>query len=323
MFAWFGVASLALSSGALINVTAQGEQACPSVAQIEAALSLHLPGMVTASAAPGDVGVMRLEVRGAAGAPTIVLFDDRGTARLSRRLESSHTANDCAALAETVAIIVERYLDELDVGRGDPRPPAALEAPAAPQPVRVGLAALARARSGREGAGALGAELEFSLHKGLTRLLGARGLAGIALCLGGGVPEPLRWPALGSRRAGEGEAREFWASLAVGPAWELGGRGRHLLGGRGGAALALKGAARTEPDASDRRWAVQPWVHAEAFYRWHPGRRWFVHVALTGRVALVRHELVLEGPEMGAADRVVDRTPRVFADFGLGAGFAF
>jgi hypothetical protein len=123
--------------------------------------------------------------------------------RLFRTLARPGTphASDCAALAETVAIIVQRYLEEvelpeLEAARKNPAirvPPPAPPPPPPPPPVVVASPVRARARwdislgiSQRLASQMAGLE-PYDLRLSLARTLGARVDSGFLVRLWGGV----------------------------------------------------------------------------------------------------------------------------------------
>jgi hypothetical protein len=131
---------VALASAAAIAILmpAGPDDGCPSPRQVSEAMNAHLPGMVLPlGRAPGP-NVLRLSVTSEAGGTLRVdLSDPDGGALLRRRVEPDTGPRakpaECAALAETAALIVDRYWHE--VGYEVPPPPAPPKAPPAqPKP---------------------------------------------------------------------------------------------------------------------------------------------------------------------------------------------
>jgi hypothetical protein len=113
-----------------ILMTAGPDEGCPSPRQVADALSAHLPGMVLPLGHATGPTTLRLTVTTeAAGAMRLDLVDPEGGPLLHRWLPASEHAHsgDCPALAETAALIVERYWHE--VGYDVP-----IETPPAPKP---------------------------------------------------------------------------------------------------------------------------------------------------------------------------------------------
>src|SRR5579871_5914539 len=112
-------------------MTAGPDDGCPSPRQIADALSAHLPGMVLPLGHATGPTTLRLTVAtDAAGAMRLDLADPEGGPLLHRSLPAPEKryAGDCPALAETAALIVDRYWHE--VGYDVP----AAEAPTPPRP---------------------------------------------------------------------------------------------------------------------------------------------------------------------------------------------
>jgi len=132
---------VALASAAAIAILmpAGPDDGCPSPRQVSEAVNAHLPGMVLPlGRAPGP-NVLRLSVTSEAGGPLRVdLSDPDGGALLRRRVEPDTGPRakpaDCAALAETAALIVDRYWHEVGFEVPAPPPAAPKPAPAPPKP---------------------------------------------------------------------------------------------------------------------------------------------------------------------------------------------
>jgi hypothetical protein len=111
----------------IIAVSVAPEQACPASRQVTEALSARLPGVVLPYGQAARPGMVRLGVAVDATAIRIDLADPDGAPLLHRALPA-RGPGDCAALADTIALIIERYWREV----GYDAPP--LQAPAAPTP---------------------------------------------------------------------------------------------------------------------------------------------------------------------------------------------
>lgn len=120
-----------------------GYDGCPSSAEVERALRARLPG---AFAGRETQDILTVAVGAAEdGAVRLSIVDARGGERLRREWPARLPAlpRTCAALADTIALVVERYLEELDAGP-PPRP--------APGPqAGPGLAAAATPPAGAAG----------------------------------------------------------------------------------------------------------------------------------------------------------------------------
>jgi hypothetical protein len=92
------------------------DQGCPSPHQVTDALMARIPAVVVSGSEASNPGVLKLSVSGGSGSDPlrIEMTDPGGEARLYRNLtvaERGHS--DCGALAETVALIVDRFLHDL------------------------------------------------------------------------------------------------------------------------------------------------------------------------------------------------------------------
>ena len=118
----------------------------------------RIPAVVVSGSEASNPGVLRLAVSGGSGPDPlrIEMTDQGGEARLYRNLVvAEHNRGDCAALAETVALIVDRFLHDLGYEapptlpaplpgsrrQPDARPAAGGQRPGALRPVRGRLVA--------------------------------------------------------------------------------------------------------------------------------------------------------------------------------------
>jgi hypothetical protein len=127
--------ALASATAIAILMPAGPDDGCPTPRQVSAAVSAHLPGMVLPPGRAPGPGVLRLSVTWDAGNVLRVdLSDPDGAPLLRRRVAPEDPTGakpgDCAALAETAALIVDRYWHEV----GYEVPPAAPPAAPAPSP---------------------------------------------------------------------------------------------------------------------------------------------------------------------------------------------
>ena len=137
--------ALAPAYAIAILMTAGPDDGCPSPRQLAEALSAHLPGMVLPLGHATGPTTLRLGVStDVAGAMRLDLSDPEGGPLLHRWLPATDRAHagDCPALAETAALIVERYWHEVgyDVPletpttTAKPPPPKATAPPPPPPP---------------------------------------------------------------------------------------------------------------------------------------------------------------------------------------------
>jgi hypothetical protein len=132
------LAALVPAYAIAVLMPAGPDDGCPSPRQVDDALAAHLPGMVLSLGHPTGPTTLRLAVTtDSSGAMRLDLTDPDGGPLLHRWLPAVDHARggDCAALAETAALIVERYWHEVgyDVSPEGSRPPP--DVPSAPPPV--------------------------------------------------------------------------------------------------------------------------------------------------------------------------------------------
>lgn len=135
---------LLLTQAALVTVAPTASDACPSAARVQAALEKHAPRLLVARGDedPAKHLVLTLSPSPSTRELNLSLLDGKGRVRLYRSLPSPapDRPRDCAALADTVALIVDRYFDEVEIpspperkAASSPLPPLA-SAPASPLP---------------------------------------------------------------------------------------------------------------------------------------------------------------------------------------------
>ena len=124
----------------VIAVGVAPEQTCPGPRQVTDALTARLPGAVLPPGQPTKPGMLRLAVATeAAGGIRIDLADPEGAPLLHRVLAVTRGPGECAALADTIALIIERYWREV----GYDAPPLAPPTPPPPPPPPATAAAAA------------------------------------------------------------------------------------------------------------------------------------------------------------------------------------
>ena len=181
------------------------EDGCPSARQVSAALSEHAPAAQSTRGPDAESALtLVLPAPGTTQEPSVSLIDQQGELRLFRTLARPGAAHarDCAALADTVAIIVQRYLEEVElpeVEAARKSPPILVASPAPPSPpapVSAEPRLTMRARwdislgiSQRLASQMAGLE-PYELRLSLARRLGARMDTGLLVRLWGGVSGP-------------------------------------------------------------------------------------------------------------------------------------
>jgi hypothetical protein len=121
----------------VIAVNVSPEQTCPAPRQITDALSARLPGVMVPQGQPLKPGMLRLTVAtDSNGGIRIDLVDPDGAPLLHRVLAVTRGPNECSALADTTALIIERYWREVgyDAPPLAPPPPPPSPPPPAPAP---------------------------------------------------------------------------------------------------------------------------------------------------------------------------------------------
>jgi hypothetical protein len=295
------------------------DQGCPSPRQITDALMARIPAVVVPTYEASSPGVLRLSVSGGAGAVPlrIELTDPGGEARLYRNLTLAERGrgSECTALAETVALIVDRFLHDLGY-EAPPSPPPALKSPdenlargppaAAP---KVGNRYDLLAGGSWRGDSSIGEDdFEMALGLGLERGLGARRLA-VSLSTGLSL--------VNSGTLRDGTSARFrrvplrlglFLPLSVGPGWL-----------EPGLRLVVDWLMTSEHD--QRHTHASPGGEAVLGYRIPLVRRLFAR--LSASVGVSRPYAFTTMQDGAGAPRDVFSQPLVYAKSGLELGFSF
>jgi hypothetical protein len=131
------LAALVPAYAIAILMPAGPDDGCPSPRQVNDALAAHLPAMVLPLGhATGPTTLHLAVTTDAAGAMRLDLTDPEGGPLLHRWLPAAERSRglDCTALAETAALIVERYWHEVgyDVAIEPQKPPPPMPPPPPP-----------------------------------------------------------------------------------------------------------------------------------------------------------------------------------------------
>jgi len=199
------LAALVPAYAIAILMPAGADDGCPSPRQVDEALTAHLPGMVLPLGHATGPTTLRLAVTtDAAGAMRLDLTDPEGGPLLHRWLSAAERTRgaDCLALAETAALIVERYWHEVGYD-------VAIEAPPAPPPPPAQPAEKAAVKP-----------IAKPIAKPLAEMVEARPPPSPPVPL-----SPPRWwiGVAGDGRLGDSSTREVSASIAFTlerPVWE-------------------------------------------------------------------------------------------------------
>jgi hypothetical protein len=120
----------------VIAINVAPEQTCPAPRQVIDALAARLPGAVLPPGQPARPRMLRLAIAtDPTGGVRIDFADPEGVPLLHRVLAPTRGPGECAALADTIALIIERYWRE--VGYDAPPlapPPTPPPAPTPPPP---------------------------------------------------------------------------------------------------------------------------------------------------------------------------------------------
>jgi hypothetical protein len=289
---------LVAAHATLIAVRSNDAQ-CPSSQQIGEAIEARLPGLLVPaeqSALP-DALVLTMAQDAGTGAQSFTLVDHHQQVRLKRELPvpSSAGPQECPALAETVALMVERYLQELGY-----RP----EPPPSPERRRWEVFGGATWRPGADGFAA------YEARMGGGRTLGGQGRMALSLVLGVEGASQQEWPGANGRlRRYPAELRLAWRA-AIGPT-------SLELGPFAGVQLLVLNSQSRDDAASDVR--LIPTAGLEAGLRIPLGKALFLRVVASVGVALLRYDFVTPPPDR----TVAFGTERVWGKMGAEAGFSF
>lgn len=309
--------SLVSLFAASVVVAPGPDEGCPSSRQVEAALARTPFGQNADS-----VLTLVLPPPGTPMEPSFSLMDDQGRLKLFRSLAKPGATRPrgCAALADTIAIMVQRYMEELElpplplaplppvqstVARPPPTPSEPVDRQPAGRGWDLGLVGSLRASNRRPGL----SDLDGQLLVGRTFTVGDQPFE---LVFTGGM-------AVGAVRhwdGGDGTLWRFPASLAV--LWRRSvGRPELQLGPVFLADL-LHMRATPSDGQPQSNWrmasagGIQGAVHIQA-------RRVFFRVVGEIAAAAVRFEYVAPSP----ADGTVLATPAVFGDLQIVLGLSF
>lgn len=289
-----------LAAHATLIAVKSSEAQCPSALQIGQAIEARLPGVLIPPEQGGlpEALVLTTAIDPAMRVQSFSLVDQRQQVRLRRELPASASAGpqECPALAETVALMVERYLQDLGYR---PEPPPAPEGRR-----RWELFGGATWRPGADGMAA------YEGRMGGGRVLGERGRVGLTLALGVEGASQQSW------MGASGRLRRYPAELRLGWRTAL-GKTTLELGPFAGVQLLVLYSHSTEDAATDVR--LIPSAGLAGGLRIPLGRAPFVRVVAALGVALLRYDFVNPPPDR----TVAFGTERVWGKMGLEAGFSF
>jgi hypothetical protein len=118
----------------IIAVSVAPEQACPAARPVTEALAARLPGAVLPYGQGARPGMLRLSITSDATSIRIDLADPDGAPLLHRVIAPARAPGECAPLADTIALIIERYWREVGYDAPPLQPPAPPTPPPPPPP---------------------------------------------------------------------------------------------------------------------------------------------------------------------------------------------
>jgi hypothetical protein len=312
-----------------VAVTAPGaaDEGCPSPRQVVDALAARLPDVAQPVGQPPAPGALRLSVvapGGAAAGLRVELSDANGEPVLHRQLPpppARGKSPDCPALAETVALIVDRYLHEVGY-EAPPSPPPPPPAPP-PSPPTVIARPPPPAGAGGAGAGAAGGArrvwqigLGASARAGDAGGLDAAGMIAAGVSgrrLGAHLSFGLAPAAYARWSDGHATLRRLPARLSLDMSL-VAGPGRLEPGIAAGADLLIASFSDTGGDGSHTR--VSPSGGVTVGYMLPLARHLYLRALALGAIA-VPYRFV------NTSEVEVWRTPRTYLELGVESGFSF
>lgn len=326
---------LATVHAAALTVASGPGDACPTSAQVLAALETHASALVVPRMDDDPAKLLTLTLMPSSpnGETSFSLVDKSGLVKLYRSLPapaSDHT-RDCAALADTVAFIVIRYFEEVELPalpeRKPPPPPPPAEAPPALPPtpsepttpensVKIDPAKLALSlNGGRRFPGAADdfGGLEAKLAAGVLLTAFAKGNADLWLDVAGGFAGYAIRDFQG--RPNQSVTSKRWSGeIAVLAGWRF-GQSRLYVGPAANLDLIWIDAQLGGPTQREQRFAGAAGVKIGYQHFW--AGRIFVRADVTADVTLANETVVT------ASDLSVFSTPPMYVTVALGLGVWF
>ncbi|HET6282456.1 MAG TPA: hypothetical protein VFH73_15945, partial [Polyangia bacterium] len=309
---------------------------CPTARQVGDSLTARMPGIVAASAPATGARTLRLALT-QVGPNTVrlVLSDTADLVVLERVLDlgprqanqPERPAAECAALADTVALIVERYLREIGYR---PAPKASSAAPPAEAPPTATSSPRAGVPPSTTPAGRAGlffgvgsnmatpitGRADHSQRTLSVELAGELHLRRIAFSASAGVGEATRTPPV--PQTDSGTLQLLPMPLRLGAAVRVVAGPGYLLP-RVGAGVDVLWISTTGIAGQHPGTAFEPVIEAGAAYLLPLGARFYVKVQALSVVSLFPHDFAL-GPEPAP---FIFRTARAYVRGGLELGVAF
>jgi hypothetical protein len=320
---------LVLANAQSVAVRPSGSPGCPAPSEVEAALAPRVAGALVPYEQARQRQALVLEIVPEGEEPaSITLTDQAGKVKLERSLRGGLEAlaveelsqppgtppdlegrrdKECAALAETAALIVERYLSDLKDHLPPPAPP-----PPPPASRRWELSLATAFRPGSDGLSAfeLGPQVGWFMARGHL-------LLSLSLAVGGqSNPVP---PA--SRYRGEARQRRFPVELGLW--WASGPAAVELQVGAGAGLDVTRVEATGDPGTEDVRLLPGPSLWSAAGVRLPMGKRLFFRLRSGLVASLVQYDFsYLDGPQENPVTVFSAPTRRFYARISADVGLA-
>ena len=312
--------------------------ACPTGSQVGDSLSARMPGIVVPDARATAARTLRLALAQVSpNTVRLILTDTTDAVVLERVLDlgprqpnqRERPTAECAALADTVALIVERYLREIGY-RPPPKPSTAAPPPEAPPPGTNAPPSVVAAPSttvdhrarlffgaGSNLATPITGRDAHSQRTLSVELAGELHLRWVAFSASAGVGQATETPPVPQTDAGT--LRLTPIPLRLGAALRLPAGPGYLLP-RVGAGVDVLWISTDRIGGSHPGTAFEPVVEAGAAYLLPLGRRFYVKVQALSVLNLLPHDFALNGLDPPPP---IFRTARAYLRAGLELGVAF
>ncbi len=326
-----------LVRAALVTVAPSTDDHCPSSAQVETALETHAPRLVSPRPEDSAALTLTLSPTFATGEMGISLVDKAGLVRLYRVLPPppGDRARDCAALADTVAFIVDRYFEEVELPNlperkpppaPPPPPPSSPPPPPAnpklplPQPVTPEFAL--SATGGRRIPGGItelgGTELKLTGGAAVSHLELAGGHPWIDISAGlVGIAANRRWDS--GNAAGNATSVRSGVDLALLLGWPV---GNSWLYAGPQASLEMiwldwRDADPNDPVRREIRFLGAAGLRTSYQYVWR--QHFFARADVAGCIAILQQKIVASSDE----NRALFEAPPAYLTLAFGVGIWF
>jgi hypothetical protein len=323
---------------ALVTVAPSANDRCPSSAQVQTAIETHAPRLVSPRPEDSPALTLTLSPTFATGEMGISLIDRAGLVRLYRVLPPppGDRARDCAALADTVAFIVDRYFEEVELPnlperKPPPAPPPTPPPPSPPPPPSNPKLPMPQPGSPKFALSATGGRrfpggktdlggTEFKLTGGaaVTHLELAGGRPWIDISAGiVGIAANQRWD------SGNATSVRSGIDLALLLGWPV-GNGRLYAGPQASLEmiwLNWRDADPNDPMRREIRFLGAAGLRTSYQYVWR--QHFFARVDLAGCVAILRQKIEAASDQASDKDGSLFEAPPAYLTLAFGVGIWF